>query len=433
MSNEMIGVLCIVIMFALMAMRMWVGTAFALTGFIGVLLLRGFNQAWTVLFAASFNNIANYSFTVMPMFILMGCIISETNIGSNLFKAVHVWIGRLRGGLAYATVLATGLLGAITGSQLTGAIVMSKVALPEMEKYKYKDTLSCGSIAASSPLGILIPPSNALVLFGILTEISIGKLFIAGVLPGVLTILVFFGAIIIWTRFDKNLAPVSETEKPNFKEKVVSLKHVAPIIVLFVLCLVSIYTGICTATEAGALGAFGSIIIAFVIRELTFKKLLHCLKESAILLGMIMLSIMGTYIFSSALTMSGLPAMLSRVVSGLGMPNFVIMFAIIILYLILGCFLPEFPMLMMTVPILYPIVKALGFDLLWFGVMVVVVMSVGMLTPPVGMTVYTLAGITKKPVGVIFKGVVPFIIAEAIVIVLLMVFPAIATWLPGRI
>lgn len=431
MSNIAIGVLCIVIMFIFLAMRMWVGMAMALSGFIGIVLMRGFNQAWVSTFASSFNNIANYSLTVMPMFVLMGCVIAETNIGGNLFKAMHLWLGRLRGGLSYATVLATGLLGAITGSQLTGAIVMSKVALPEMEKYKYDDKLSCGCIAASSPLGILIPPSNAFILYGILAEVSIGKLFIAGIIPGAITILLFFVTIAIWCKVNGSLAPAFEGEKPSLKVKLSSLVNIAPIVILFLLVMASIYSGFSTATEAGAIGAFGAIVIAFIMGELTLKKLVNCLKETAELLGMIMLQITGTYIFSTALTLSGLPAKLSMLVVSMNVSPMLVMLAIIILYLILGCILPEFPMIMMTVPVLYPIARALGFDLVWFGVMIVVVMSVGMLTPPVGLTVYTLAGITKKPVGMIFKGVVPFIIAEVVVIAILMIWPSVATWLPN--
>ena len=201
MSNAMIGLLCIIILFVLLAMKMWVGMAMAMAGFIGLVLMRGFDQAWTSLFNQTFNNVASYSLSVIPMFVFMGCIIAETEIGANLFRCLHKWLGRLRGGLAYATVVATGLLGAITGSQLTGAIVMSKVALPEMERVGYKETLSCGSIAAASPLGILIPPSTAFILYGLLTEVSIGKLFVAGVLPGILTVIVF-SIVIFYSIFD---------------------------------------------------------------------------------------------------------------------------------------------------------------------------------------------------------------------------------------
>ena len=431
MSSVTIGVLCILLLFAFLAIRMWVGLAMALSGFIGIMLLRGMNQAWAAMFMTSYNNIASYALTVMPMFILMGCVISVTNIGANLFKSMDLWLSKLRGGLSYATVLATGMLGAITGSQLTGAIVMSKVALPEMEKYKYKDTLSCGCIAAASPLGILIPPSNALIIYGILTETSIGQLFIAGIVPGIITILVFFGVIAIWCKFNKSLAPKYEGPQPSLKMKLASLKNVIPVIVLFLMVMASIYTGFCTVTESGAIGAFGSIAIAFVMRELSPKKMGVCLKETAELLGMIMLQITGTFIFSAAITISGLPAALSRTVTALNVSPTSVMIMIIILYLILGCLLPEFPMIMMTVPILYPIVIAIGFDLIWFGILIVVVMSIGMLTPPVGLTVYTLAGITKKPVGMIFKGVVPFILGEIVVIVILMVWQITATWLPS--
>ena len=432
MSNEMIGLLCIIVLFALLALRMWVGLAMALAGFFGLVLMLDFGRAWTSLFSQTFNNVASYSLSVIPMFVLMGCVISETDIGANLFRCLNKWLGGLHGGLSYATVLATGLLGAITGSQLTGAIVMSKVALPEMERIGYKETLSCGSIAAASPLGILIPPSTAFIIYGLLTEVSIGKLFIAGILPGVLTILVFFATIFLLCRRDKSLAPVvPKEERPSLGEKMKSLVHVLPILILFVLVIVGIYAGWFTATEAGAIGAFGSILIAFISRQMDGKKLLASIRETANLMGMIMLQMLGTYILSAALTVSGLPRMLGQVVGGLSIPPILVMVAIIIMYLILGCFLPEFPMVMLTVPILYPVAQALNFDLVWFGVMIIIVMCTGMITPPVGTICFTLSGITKRSVGMIFKGVAPFILAEVVVIVIMLIFPQIATFLPG--
>ncbi len=430
MSNLTVGILCLVVLFVLLAMKMWVGAAMALSGFLGLFLIRGFDSAWQMLYTTTFDNIASYSLTVMPMFVFMGCIISETDIGSNLYKTMHAWLGRLRGGLAYATVLATGFLGAITGSQLTGAIVMTKVALPEMEKLNYKDELSTGCIAAASPLGILIPPSTAFIIYGLLTEVAIGKLFIAGIVPGIVTILVFFVSIAIWCRIKKDLGPAASV-KYSWGEKIRSLGHMMPIVILFLLVMVGIYAGWFTATEAGAIGAFGALLISVVTRQMTWKRFVKSLQETANLMGMIILQMAGTYIFSAAMTMSGLPARLGAFVAGLNMPSIVVILAIIVLYLILGCFLPEFPMIMLTVPILFPIIKALNYDPIWFGVMIVVVMSVGMLSPPVGMVVFTLGGICKKPVATIFKGVVPFVIAEVVVIALLIAFPQLATWLPS--
>ena len=430
MSNAMIGVLCIIILFVFLAMKMWVGLAMALAGFIGLAMMYSFDQAWSSLFSQTFNNVASYSLSVIPMFVFMGCIIAETEIGANLFRCLHKWLGRLRGGLAYATVVATGLLGAITGSQLTGAIVMSKVALPEMERVGYKETLSCGSIAAASPLGILIPPSTAFILYGLLTEVSIGKLFIAGVLPGLLTVAVFSITIFILCRRDKDLAPAM-TERPTLSEKIKSTAHVLPILFLFVLVIVGIYAGWFTATEAGAIGAFGALIIALVTRQMGKKELLASLRETASLCGMIMLQMVGTYVFAAAMTVSRLPAMLGSFVGNLGLPPMLVMIAIIILYLILGCFLPEFPMIMLTVPILYPLAQAMNFDLVWFGVMIVIVMCTGMMTPPVGMIVFSVSGITKRSVGMIFRGVAPFVVAEFVVIISMMIFPQIATVLPN--
>ncbi len=429
MSNLTIGVIVLIILFVLLFSRMWVGLAMALAGFIGIVMMRGFGAAMPVLFNSTFNNVCSYSLSVMPMFVLMGCVISETNIGSDLYDTMHKWLGHRRGGLAYATVLATGLLGAITGSQLTGAIVMSKVALPEMESRGYQDTISTGSIAAASPLGILIPPSTAFIIYGLLTEQSIGKLFISGILPGVVTIICFFLTIFLLCLRNKQLAPAGE--KADFKTRMKSLVNILPIVILFVLVMVGIYTGFVTATEAGAIGAFGALIITLVTRQMNFERFRKSLRETANLMGMIMLQMLGTYVFSTALTYTGLTGKLGQFVVGLGLSKGVFIIAVIILYLILGCFLPEFPMIMLTVPILYPIITALGYDPIWFGAFIVVIMSIGMMTPPVGMIVFALAGITKKPVGMIFKGVAPFVAAEGVVVVILCLFPKIATLLPG--
>ena len=430
MSKIAIGILCIVILFVLLALRMWVGLAMTTAGFVGLLLMRGFSGAWPVLFSSTFNNICSYSLSVMPMFVLMGCVISETDIGSQLYTTMHKWLGHHKGGLSYATVLATGLLGAITGSQLTGAIVMSKVALPEMEKQNYKDMLACGCIAAASPLGILIPPSTAFIIYGLLTERSIGKLFISGIIPGIITIAVFFLTIFLICRKDPKLGPALK-EKYPLKVRLRSLVSILPIVILFILVMVFIYLGWTTATEAGAIGAFGALLITIFTRQMTWKKFRKSLFETANLMGMIMLQMFGTYVFSVALTFSGLPAALGKMVIGLNASKWVIILAIIILYMILGCFLPEFPMIMLTVPILYPIVQQLGFDLIWFGVLIVVIMSIGMMTPPVGMIVFALSGIAKKPTGMIFKGVAPFLAAEVVVVLILCFFPAVATWLPS--
>lgn len=307
---------------------------------------------------------------------------------------------------------------------------MSKVALPEMERVGYKETLSCGSIAAASPLGILIPPSTAFILYGLLTEVSIGKLFVAGVLPGILTVIVFSFVIFILCKRDKDLGPAMD-ERPSMAEKLKSTIYVLPILILFVLVIVGIYAGWFTSTEAGAIGAFGALIIAVVTRQMGKKEFLKSLKETANLCGMIMLQMVGTYVFAAAMTVSRLPAMLGSFVGNLGLSPMLVMIAIIILYLILGCFLPEFPMIMLTVPILYPVAQAMNFDLVWFGVMIVIVMCTGMMTPPVGMIVFSVSGITKRSVGMIFKGVAPFVIAEAVVIILMLIFPQIATILPS--
>lgn len=430
MSTELIGVLGIVVLFAFMATRMWIGFAMALTGFLGIVVLRGgFVQALNVVGSSSFNTVSNYTMTTIPMFLLMGLVIAETSIGRGLYRAAYAWIGRFRGGLAAATTCASGLLGAICSSHMTGTIIMSKIALPEMRKYKYTDELACGSIAGAAPLSILIPPSMPFIMYGLLTEQPIGKLFMAGVIPGLILAVVDLIGINIYTRMHPEAGPAGD--KIPMKEKLKTTLEVLPMVVLFVLVLGGIYGGFFTATESGAIGAFGAIVIAFVQREMDFKKLLKSLATTATMSSTILMLLVGTNIFVSFITMSQLPQYLVGLVTGLNAPYIVLVGAVIVIYLILGMFLPDNPMIVLTIPIMYPIILALGWNPIWFGCLVVMMQALGSVTPPVGMAVYLLSGLADVSVIKIFKGVVPFIIGMIVVVILIVAFPGLTTFLPA--
>lgn len=430
MSTELIGVLGIVVLFFFMATRMWIGFAMALTGFLGIVVLRGgFIQALNVLGTSPFNTINNYTMTTVPMFLLMGLVISETSIGRGLYRAAYAWIGRFRGGLAAATTCASGLLGAICSSHMTGTIIMSKIALPEMRKYKYSDELACGSIAGAAPLSILIPPSMPFIMYGIITEQPIGKLFMAGVIPGIILMVIDLIMINIHTRRHPEAGPAGD--RVPMKEKLKTTLEVLPMVLLFLLVLGGIYLGFFTATESGAIGAAGAIVIAMVKRELSFKKLMQCLATTATMASTILILLAGTNIFVSFITMSRLPQYLVGLVAGLNAPFLVLVGAVILIYIILGMFLPDMPLIVLTVPILYPIITALGWDPLWFGLLVVFMQALGSVTPPVGMAVYLLSGLADVSVVKIFKGVLPFIVGMVIVIILTIAFPQIATFLPA--
>ena len=430
MSNELIGLIGIIVLFVLLACRLWIGSAMTLVGFLGILIMRNGTQAVTILASQPFGTQNNYTMTVVPMFVLMGLVVSRTNIGSGMFKCVNAWIGRFRGGLASATVLASGLLGAITGSHMAGTIIMSKIALPEMKHYNYDEGLASGAIAGGAPLAIIIPPSLPMIMYGIITEENIGKLFIAGIIPGIILMIVYVIIISqVICRRDPSKAPPGP--RTTLVEKLKSIVGLIPMIILFILVLGGIYAGWFTTTEAGAIGAFGAIVIGFITRQLDFKKLWECVIDSVLLTGTIAIMLIGTNIFIYFMSLSKIPFFLSNLVTSLNVPVFVVIIAIALIYVVLGMFMPDNPMVVLTIPILYPIVSSLGVDGIWFGIFVVFMMALGSITPPVGMVVYLLGGLSKIPVNRIFKGVMPFIVGMVIVIILLVIFPDIATFLPN--
>lgn len=429
-SPEMIGLIGIIAMLALLALKMWVGAAMALVSIIGIIVLKNYNVAATISGYSAFKNLNSYSFTVVPMFTLMGMIIAESTMGTDLYSAAYTWVGRYRGGLASATVVACGVLGAISGSSHVGVLVMSKVALPEMKRNGYDESFAAGSICAGAPLSILIPPSMSFILYGIITENSIGQLFISGIGVGVLQIILYIIMISIMCTLKPNMGP----KGPKFPLKVMlkTLLKIIPIILLMILVLGGIYGGFFTTTEAGAVGAFGSIVIAFIFRQITVKSMLRAFRETAILGGMIFFLIASTYLFVSFMSLSRLPQALSAFIVGQGLPKWVLSLALIVLYFILGMFLPETPMVLLTIPVFYGALMQVGYDPIWLGAFVTKMMAIGSISPPVGMICYTMTGITRIPVEKVFKGVIPFLLVDIIILILLIIFPGIATWLPSH-
>jgi C4-dicarboxylate transporter DctM subunit len=429
MSAELIGLIGIVILvFLLLFFRMWIGLAMALVGSLGILYLQGFKQTFGVMGTVPYETVAYYPMAALPLFVLMGVIVGNTSIGEDLYYAVYKWIGSLRGGLASATVLACAVFSAITGSSATGTVLMSKVALPQMRRYNYDDAMACGCIASAGTMGILIPPSMGFILYGLLTEQSIGKLFIAGFLPGILLTIFMILAITIITVFRPEAGPAGP--RATFREKAISLKRVWHVLILFLLVLGGIYGGIFTPTEAGAIGAFGAFVIVVITRQLTGKIFLDILKESMTTSAMIFLIIVGAFIFMKFLGISKLPFALVEIIEQLQVSKYIIFIGIILLYIILGMFLEIYSAVTFTIPIIYPVILALGFDPIWFGVITVLVIEMGLITPPVGINVFILGGMTGIPLDTIFRGIVPFFIAIIICLFLLTVFPGIALFLP---
>jgi C4-dicarboxylate transporter DctM subunit len=429
MSPEIIGLIGVIVMVVLLFLRMWIGLAMGIIGFLGCLYLSGPEQALAVLGNTPYNTISSYTISAVPLFVLMGMVIAETEIGADLYNTAYKFVGQLRGGLAMATILACAALAAITGLSAPAMVAMGKIALPEMRKYKYDDRLATGSIACAGTLAILIPPSLGFILYGILTEKSVGALFMAGILPGILLTILFIVTVIITTARSPDAGPPGP--KTSLKEKISSLKYTWPMFALFLLVIGGIYGGIFTPTEAGAVGAFGAIVISLINRRLTPKIFLYSLQETTVTTAMILILIIGAFLFIKFLAISRLPVTLGELVTGLTVSKYIIYAAIIVLYIILGMFLDIFSAIMLTIPIIYPIILAMGFDPIWYGVIMVLVMQMGLVTPPVGLDVYILSGITGVPVGTIFRGIWPFVVAAVVCIIILTIFPQIALFLPS--
>lgn len=429
MSPEMIGLIGIIVLLVLIALKMWVGAAMALVSIIGIIILKNTGVAWTAAGTSAFKNLNTYAFTVIPMFTLMGMIISESTMGTDLYAAAYAWVGRFKGGLASATVVACGVLGAISGSSNVGVVIMGRVALPEMKKNNYDDAFACGSVAAGAPLSILIPPSMAFITYGIITENSIGQLFMSGIGVGVVQMILYIVVVYIMCTINPKLGP--RGPKVPFKQMMKSLLKIVPIMLLVILVMGGVYAGFFTTTEAGAIGAFGSIVIAFIFRQITVKKFKKALKETATLCGMIFFLIASTYLFVTFMSLSRLPMLLANIIVSLEVPKWVIAVALIVLYFILGMFLPETPMVLLTIPVLYSALMRVGFDPIWLGAFVVKLMAIGSISPPVGMTCFTMAAVTGEPVDKIFKGVVPYLAVDVVILILMIIFPSIATFIPS--
>jgi C4-dicarboxylate transporter DctM subunit len=428
MSGEIVGIIGIAILLILMFLKMRLGTAMILIGFLGYTYLAGWDTALLMIGMEPYVQTAYYPITAIPLFILMGTIVAVTGISQDLYDAARKWIGQVRGGLAIASVAACGLFAAICGDSIATAVTMGKVAYPEMKRFGYKDRLSSACVIAGGTIGILIPPSLGFILYGILTEESVGKLFIAGILPGITQVLLYMAIIYITCRLNPNLAPPIG-EQINLREKVVGLKAVWPMIVIFLLVIVGIYVGIFTPTEAGAVGAFGSIGIALVLRRFGWNELRQAATETAGSTTMILYVLIGAFIFMRFITLTNLPVVMTEFVVGLQVPKLIILLGVVCVYIILGSFLDVLIVIILTVPIIYPTIVGLGYDPIWWGVIMVRVMEIGMITPPFGINLFVLTKTINVPIGTAYRGITPFLIADFFHVALLIAFPQISLFL----
>ncbi len=430
MDPLLLGALGLVVLLVLIFLRMPIGLAMGVVGFAGLVYLRGFEIAFNNLAITAFGNTTIYALTVLPLFLLMGQITVTADMSKDIYSATYKWFGHFPGGLAIATTAACACFAAICGDAITGTATMATVALPEMRKYKYSMEHASGCIAAGGTLGILIPPSIILILYGVITEQSIGSLFIAGFLPGVLLAVLYIIVSIVMCIISPAHGP--RGPKFSFMEKVAELKHVWAIFALFALIIGGIYTGLFTPTEAGAIGAFGSFIILIIKKKFTAKNIYTALVGTMKLMGFIFLILIGAMIFSVFLSLSQMPFALTDFMIGLGLPPRGTMLIIILLFIIFGCLIDSLALVLLFTPIFFPVVSSIGFDPLWFGVIIVIVMQQGMMTPPIGMSCFIINAVAKDvPLSNVFKGVMPFWVATIVIIILLIAFPQIALFLPS--
>jgi C4-dicarboxylate transporter DctM subunit len=429
MSPEIFSVIALVGMLILIFFGMWIGGAMIVVGFLGYAYLGELSSALMILGRNPFSTVGDYSMSVLPLFIFMGSILAQTGISRDLYNTAYKWFGSLRGGMAYSTVVACGAFAAICGSSTATAATMSKVAVPEMEAYNYDRQLSAGVVAAAGTMGILVPPSMGFILYGLLTEVSIGKLFMAGIIPGILEAVFYMAAIFVMCRLNPQMGPPGP--RTQFKEKIASLKFTWPVITLFVLVLGGIYAGIFTPTEAGALGASGALVISLFSRKLTWKGFITAVRDAVETTAMIMLLMVGAFILMHFFAIGQLPNGLSELIATLNLNKWLFLGLMTLIYIALGCALDIFSVIILTVPVIFPAVTGLGLNPVWFGVIMVRVIEVGLVTPPVGLNVFVISGATGYPVGTIFRGIVPFLIADVFHIGLLAAVPALSLFIPS--
>ena len=429
MGQTEIGLIGIAVLMIILLMGVHVGFGLVLIGFLGFAAIGGLDAAISNLAILPFDRLNDYHFAVLPLFLLMGSFVAHSGIGREAYEMARAWLGQLKGGLSMATVFACALIAACAGTSAVGAVLMGQVAYPEMKKMGYSKRLASGCIAAGGTMGILIPPSMGFVLIGILTELSIGKLFIAGIIPGILEALFYIGTIFLLCRFRPSLAP--STAKTTWKDKWFSIRLTWPVVLLFLLIMGGIYGGIFTPTEAGGIGAFGALVISVAKRQLGLQGIWESLMECARLTAMIIIMLIGAYMFNAFLAVTQIPFTISEFIAGLPVPPMVILVAVLIFYIICGMFFDVIAVLILTIPILYPMMDALGFNLIWYSVLMVRIIEIGMITPPFGINLFILTGVINEPLNVLYRGVIPFVIADFCHVALLVAVPALSTMLPG--
>ncbi len=430
MSPVTIGLVGIVVLLGLLAIRMPVGVALIVVGLVGFAAVAGWDSALGLLGASPFEHSFNYELSVIPLFVLMGNFAMVSGMSGDAYTAGQRWVGHWRGGLASATVVACSVFAAVSGSSVASAATMGAVALPEMRRRGYDARLATGCVAAGGTLGILIPPSTGFVVYAILTEESIGRLFLAGFFPGLLLTALFVATIGLLTRFRPEMGPA--VARATLAERIDGLRQVSALVVMIVVTLGGIYIGVFTPTEAAAIGALFSIVLAFWRRRVTRSRFVDALLQTARTTSFVFLILIGAHLFSPFLAVAQISATISAFIENVDASPQMVLVMLLVLFIVLGTFLEGFAMLVLTLPIVFPVITDLGFDPIWFGVVMVIVLEMGLISPPVGINVFVVKGIAEDvPMKDIFIGILPFWAAMLVCLVLLVAFPEIALFLPN--
>jgi len=432
LNPELLGILGFVVMFVLLALGLHIGISLGVIGFIGCAIMLGFSRSLSMLVTTPYYVVANYAFIVLPMFIFMGEMAFQGGIGILLYKAASKWLGRLHGGLAMATTAAAAAFGAITGSTLAAAATFGKLAIPEMQRHNYDNKLSAGVVAASGTLAVMIPPSGIMVLYSILTDVSLGKIMIAGIIPGFMSAAIYMVMIYFRVRLNPRLGPRS-TEVVSWKERLLSVRWLTPVLVVMIAMLGGIYTGVFTPIEAGSVGAFVVFVVVLARRTVSRSMLVTTLANTVRATSMIGLVIVGAMVFGRFLMLTNLPDALLAFVAGLAIPPVGVLVVILLIYVVLGCIMDVPAMIVITVPMFYPLLHGLGLDDIWVAILIIKIVEIAAITPPIGLNVYVLKGVVGDVVSVgdIFRGILPFFVMDILTLALLVAVPQITVWLPS--
>jgi C4-dicarboxylate transporter, DctM subunit len=431
MSTDVVAIVGFAALFALMLLRVPVGMAMGLVGVAGFGYLAGATPALKIVGHTTMRSVTDWNFAVVPLFLLMGSFATTSGMSRELFRAGNAYLGHLRGGLGIATIAACGGFAAICGSSVATAATFSRVAYPEMRRYGYPQSFATGVIAAGGTLGIMIPPSTVLAVYGIITEQDVGKLFIAGVIPGIIAVLMYMATITIIGRARPGYLPAG---KPSpWSERLAATRGVWATMLLFLFVIGGIYGGLFTPTEAAGMGAAGAFIIGVVRRRLGGTQILQSLLEATRTTAAVFTVLIGALLFGYFLTITQVPQKVTEFLVGLGIGRYGVLALIMIMYLVLGTLMDALAMIILTVPIVFPVIKALGFDPIWFGVIIVMVAELGLIHPPVGMNIFVIKSVVEDVrISTIFYGVLPFIVTDLLRLILLIAFPILALWLPSQ-